>query len=159
MQKNLNNLYLKSFIRCKRKAWLDYQGNKSQKIWSPHQSIEIINQYKTFYKLSDGDLYSGTKACKKGSSGIIGLKVRSKVINNINAEIQPQLLKKVGGHSKWGEYKYIPVVYKLGHRTTKEHLFDLAFCSILLEPFQESKIEKGLVVSNFSNQIIFKKLI
>ena len=158
MQKKLNNLYLKSFIRCKRKAWLDYQGNKSQKIWSPHQSIEIINRYKAFYKISDGDLYSGTKACEDGSSGVIGLKARSKVINNINAEIQPQLLKKVGGHSKWGEYKYIPVVYKLGHRTTKEHLFELAFCSILLEPFQESKIEKGLVISNFSNQINIEKI-
>ena len=83
----------------------------------------------------------------RGSSGVIGLKASSKVINDINAEIQPQLLKKVVGHSKWGEYKYIPVVYKLGHKTTKEHLFDLAFCSILLEPFQESKIEKGLVLS------------
>ncbi len=158
MQKNLNNLYLKSFIRCKRKAWLDYQGNKSDKIWSPHQSIEVINRYKNFYKLTNGDLYFGTKACKKGSSGVIGLKARSKVINNINAEIQPQLLKKVGGNSIWGEYKYIPVVYKLGHRTTKEHLFDLAFCSILLEPFQESKIEKGLVVSNFSNHINIEKI-
>ncbi len=157
MQKNLNNLYLKSFIRCKRKAWLDYQGNKLNKIWTPHQSIEIINRYKNFYKLSDGDLYSGTKACVKGSSGVIGLKARSKVIN-INAEIQPQLLKKVGGFSKWGEYKYIPVVYKLGHRTTKEHLFDLGFCSILLEPFQESKIEKGLVISNFSNQLNIQKI-
>ena len=158
MQKNLNNLYLKSFIRCKRKAWLDYQGNKSQRIWSPHQSIEIIKRYKTFYKLSDGDLYSGEKACKRGSSGVIGLKARSKVINNINTEMQPQLLKKVGGHSKWGEYKYIPVVYKLGHRTTKEHLFDLAFSSILLEPFQEAKIEKGLVISNFSNRINIEKI-
>ena len=143
----MNNLYLKSFIRCKRKAWLDYQGNKSHKIWSPHQSIEIINRYKAFNKLSEGNLYSGTKACKRGSIGVIGLKARSKVINNINVEIQPQLLKKVVGHSKWGEYKYIPVVYKLGHRTTKEHLYELAFCSILLEPFQESKIEKGLVLS------------
>jgi uncharacterized protein len=158
LQKNLNNLYLKSFIRCKRKAWLDYQGNKSNKNWSPHQSIEIINRYKTFYKLSDGDLYSGTKACENGSSGVIGLKASSKVINHIKAEIQPQLLKKVGGHSKWGEYKYIPAVYKLGHRTTKEHLFDLAFCSILLEPFQESKIEKGLVISNFSNQLKIEKI-
>ena len=105
MQKNLNNLYLKSFIRYKRKAWLDYQGNKSHKIWSPHQSIETINQYKNFNKLSNGDLYFGLKACKKGSSGVIGLKASSKVINDIDAEIQPQLLKKVVGHSKWGEYK------------------------------------------------------
>ena len=113
----MNNLYLKSFIRCKRKAWLDYQGNKSQRIWSPHQSIEIINRSKTFYKLSDGDLYSGIKACKKGSTGVIGLKARSKIINNINAEIQPQLLKKVGGNSKWGEYKYIPVAVSYTHLT------------------------------------------
>ena len=100
----------------------------------------------------------GKKACKRGSSGVIGLKARSKVINNINTEMQPQLLKKVGGHSKWGEYKYIPVVYKLGHRTTKEHLFDLAFSSMLLEPFQEAKIEKGLVISNFSNRINIEKI-
>ena len=72
--------------------------------------------------------------------------------------MQPQLLKKVGGHSKWGEYKYIPVVYKLGHRTTKEHLFDLAFSSMLLEPFQEAKIEKGLVIANFSNRINIEKI-
>ena len=113
MQKNLNNLYLKSFIRCKRKAWLDYKGNKSYKIWSPHQSIEIVNRYKNFYKLSEGDLYAGEKACKKGSNGVIGLKVKSKLINNINTEINPQLLKRVSGQSKWGAYKYLPVVYKL----------------------------------------------
>ena len=158
MQINLNNLHLKSFLRCKRKAWLDYHGNKSNRIWSPHQSIEIINRYKNFHTLSDGDLYTGTKACQKGSNGVIGLKVRSKLINNISAEIQPQLLKKIDGHSKWGEYKYIPVIYKLGYRTTKEHLFDLAFCSILLEPLQEAKIDKGLVISNCGNQINIEKI-
>ena len=55
-------------------------------------------------------------------------------------------------------YKYIPVVFKLGHRTTKEHLFDLAFCSILLEPFQKSKIEKGFVISDYSNRINYEKI-
>ncbi len=154
----MNNLYLKSFIRCKRKAWLDYKGNKSYKIWSPHQSIEIVNRYKNFYKISEGDLYSGEKACKKGSNGVIGLKFKSKLINDIKAEINPQLLKKVSGQSKWGAYKYLPVVYKLGHRTTKEHLFDLAFCSILLEPFQKSQIEKGFVISNSSNHINIEKI-
>ena len=154
----MNNLYLKSFIRCKRKAWLDYKGNKSYKIWSPHQSIEIIKRYKNFYKFSEGDLYAGEKACKKGSNGVIGLKFKSKLINNLNTEINPQLLKKVIGQSKWGAYKYLPVVYKLGHRTTKEHLFDLAFCSILLEPFQKSKIEKGFVISDYSNRINYEKI-
>ena len=158
MQRNLNNLHLKSFIRCKRKAWLDCKGNKSYKIWSPHKSIEIINQYQIFHKLSEGDLYSGIKACVKGSKGVIGLKIKNQLIENINAEILPQLLKKVSGKSKWGEYKYMPAVFKLGHRTTKEHLFDLAFCSILLEPFQESKIERGLVISSCSSNIIIEKI-
>ena len=75
----MNNLYLKSFIRCKRKAWLDYKGNKSYKIWSPHQSIEIVNRYKNFHKFCEGDLYAGTKACQKGFSGVIGLKLKSKI--------------------------------------------------------------------------------
>ncbi len=154
----MNNLYLKSFIRCKRKAWLDYKGDKSYKIWSPHQSIEIVHRYKNFYKLCEGDLYAGTKACQKGTNGVIGLKVKSKLINNIRAEIHPQLIKRVSGQSKWGNYKYIPVVYKLGHRTTKEQLFDLAFCSILLEPFQESKIENGFVISNYSNDLNVEKI-
>ena len=158
MLKNLNNLYLKSFIRCKRKAWLDYKGNNSYQIWSPHQPIEIIKRYKTFYRLCEGDLYAGIKACKKGTRGVIGLKLKSKLINNINAEIHPQLIKKESGNSKWGKYKYAPVVYKLGKRTTKEHLFDLAFCSILLEPFQESKITNGFVISNYSNHINIEKI-
>ena len=154
----MNNLYLKSFIRCKRKAWLDYKGNKSYKIWSPHQSIEVVNRYKNFHKLTNGDLYAGLKGCQKGSNGVIGLKVKSKLYNNLNAEIHPQLLKRVNGQSKWGAYKYIPAVFKLGHRTTKEHLFDLSFCSILLEPFQESQVKKGLVISNHSNQINIEKI-
>ena len=154
----MNNLHLKSFLRCKRKAWLDFNGNKSYKIWSPQKSIEIINQYQNFYKLSNGDLYSGSKACERGSRGVIGLKIKANLIHNINVEIQPQLLSKSIGKSKWGKYKYIPAVYKLGHRTTKEHLFDLAFCSILLEPFQESKIEKGLVISNNANNIYIEKI-
>ena len=52
-----------------------------------------------------------------------------------------------------GQYKYLPAVYKLGRKTTKEHLFDLAFSSILLESFQESKIEKGLVISSFVGKV------
>ena len=36
---------------------------------------------------------------------------------------------------------------------TKEHFFDLSLSSILLENFQESKIEKGLVISNLGNEV------
>ena len=154
----MNNLNLKSFIRCKRKAWLDSKGDKSFQIWSPHTAIKTINQYEIFKELSKSDLYSGLKACEKGSQGVIGLKIKGDLIQNINAEVYPQLLVKTIGKSKWGNYKYIPAVYKLGHRTTREHLFDLAICSILLETFQGSKIDRGLVISNFANNINIEEI-
>ena len=99
----MNNLYLKSFLRCKRKAWLEYKGNKSLRIWSPQKSIEKINQYQSFSNFSNGDLYSGSKACEIGSKGVIGLKIKGLLIPNIIAEIHPQLLVKTVGESKWGK--------------------------------------------------------
>ena len=149
----MNTLYLKSFIRCKRKAWLDFKGNKSCEIWSPHKAIYKINQYQIFSEFCNGDIYTGLKACKNGSQGVIGFKINEIIFQNINVEIQPQLLVKTTGRSKWGTYKYLPAVYKIGHKTTKEHLLDLAFSSIVLETFQESKIEKGLVISSFDNKV------
>ena len=149
----MNTIYLKSFIRCKRKAWLDFKGDKSYEVWSPHKAIDKVNQYQIFSKLCNGEIYTGLKACEKGYQGVIGLKINGKFFQNVKAEIHPQLLLRTKGISKWGSYKYLPAVYKLGYKTTKEHLFDLAFSSILLESFQESKIEKGLVISSFDKKI------
>ncbi|MDC3019693.1 TM0106 family RecB-like putative nuclease [Prochlorococcus sp. AH-736-E15] len=148
----MNSLYLKSFIRCKRKAWLDFKGDKSYEVWSAHKAIDKVNQYQIFSKLCNGEIYTGLKGFKKGYQGVIGLKIKGKLLHNVNAEIHPQLLLRTKGTSKWGPYKYLPVVYKLGYKTTKEHLFDLAFSSILLDSFQETKIEKGLVVSSLGTR-------
>jgi len=121
-------------------------------VWSAHKAIYKVNQFQIFSKLCDGEIYTGLNACKKGYKGVIGLKIKGKFFQNIYAEIHPQLLLKTKGISRWGPYKYLPAIYKLGHKTTKEHLFELAFSSILLESFQESKIEKGLVISSFGNK-------
>jgi len=149
----LNNLYLKSYIRCKRKAWLDFKGNKSCEVWSPHKAIDKVNQFQIFSEFCNGEIYTGLKACENGYQGVIGLKIKGNFFQDINAEIRPQLLVKTKGKSKWGQYKYLPAVYKLGHKTTKEHIFDLAFSSMLFESFQESKIEKGLVISSFEKKV------
>ncbi len=149
----MNSLHLKSFIRCKRKAWLDFKGKKSYEVWSPHKAIDKINQFQIFSEFCNSEIYTGLKACKNGYKGVIGLKIKGNLFQNIYAEIRPQLLVKTKGKSKWGLYKYLPAVYKLGHKTTKEHLFDLAFSSMLLESFQESKIEKGLVISSLDKKV------
>ncbi|MDC3031636.1 TM0106 family RecB-like putative nuclease [Prochlorococcus sp. AH-716-P08] len=149
----MNSLHLKSFTRCKRKAWLDFKGKKSYQVWSPHIAIDKINQFQIFSEFCSSEIYTGLKACENGYQGVIGLKIKGYLFQDINAEIRPQLLVKTKGKSKWGQYKYLPAVYKLGHKTTKEHIFDLAFSSMLLEAFQESKIEKGLVISSFDKKV------
>ncbi|MBO8220350.1 TM0106 family RecB-like putative nuclease [Prochlorococcus marinus] len=149
----MNSLLLKSFTRCKRKAWLDFKGKKSYEVWSPHKAIDKINQFQIFSEFCNSEIYTGLKACENGYQGVIGLKIKENLFQNINAEIRPQLLVKAQGKSKWGSYKYLPAVYKLGHKTTKEHLFDLAFSSMLLESFQKSKVEKGLVISSFDKKV------
>ena len=109
------------------------KGDKSYEVWSANKAIDKVNQYQIFSKLCNGEIYKGLKACKKGYQGVIGLKIKGKFFQNINVEIHPQLLLRTKGISKWGPYKYLPAVYKLGHKTTKEHLFDLflvLFCWI-----------------------------
>ena len=93
----MNTLYLKSFIRCKRKAWLDFKGDKSYEVWSAHKAIVTVKQYQTFSKLCNGEIYKGLKACEESYQGVIGLKIKGKFFQNINAEIHPQLLLRTKG--------------------------------------------------------------
>ncbi len=155
----MNNILLKSYLRCKRKAWLDFKGDKKYKSWSAQNSIQLINQHKNFNLLTKGNLFSGLKACERGYEGVIGLKISQTLKEDLNAIAYPPLLIKSKGRSKWGEYKYLPVVSKLGHKTTKEHYFELALCAILLESFEEVSIDNGLVISTFKNKFNYEKIV
>ncbi len=154
----MNNLLLKSYLRCKRKAWLDLWGKKSLKTWSAQQSIHLITEFSNFNQFTDGDLFKGKKACEKGVKGVIGIKIRDKFKNDLKIEINPSLLIRTNGDSIWGKYKYLPAVSKLGRRTTREHLLDLALCSIFIEKFQKAKIEYGLVISSQNQKISTEKI-
>ena len=149
----MNNLLLKSYLRCKRKAWLDYKGNKLYKSWSPQKSIEQITEYKNFKAYTGGDLYTGIKACELGYKGVIGLIIKYELKENCNTILRPSMLVKTIGKSKWGNYKYVPAVSRLGQRTTREHLLDLALCAIFLEKIQKSRVEYGLVLSSYGNKL------
>ena len=82
-RKFLNNLLLKSYLRCKRKAWLDLWGEKSLKSWSAQQSIYLITEFSNFNQFTSGDLFKGRKACEKGVKGVIGIKIRDTLKNNL----------------------------------------------------------------------------
>ena len=154
----MNNLLLKSYLRCKRKAWLEFHVDKSVQTWSAQKSIQMITEYENFNKFTNGNLYSGYKACEKGFQGVINLKIKDKIYEDIDIEIHPHLLIKTKGKSIWGEYQFIPATSKLGRKTTKEHLIDIAFCSISIEKLQKAKIDYGLVISSRKNQIYTEKI-
>ena len=153
----MNNLLLKSYLRCKRKAWLELLGEKSLKTWSAQQSINLITEFKNFNEFTDGELFKGKKACEKGFKGVIGLKIIDKLKNNLKIEINPSLLIRTNGESIWGKYKYVPAVSKLGRRTTREHQLDLALCSIFIEKYQKAKVEYGLIISSQNNKLNTEK--
>ena len=87
----MNNILLKSYLRCKRKAWLDYKGDKRYKSWSAQSSIQLINQHKNFNLISNGNLFSGIKACERGYKGVIGLKINQIPLVELHMEISMEL--------------------------------------------------------------------
>ena len=145
-------------MRCKRKAWLDLNGNKALRNWSPQKSLQIVQEFNNFKKFTGGDLYKGIKACERGYKGVIGYKIETKIIGDFDIEVNPSILIKIKGNSIWGDYKYIPAVSKLGKRTTIEHLLDLALCAIVLEKTQLSQVDYGLVIYNSKNKIETEKI-
>ena len=149
----MNNTFLKSYLKCRRKAWLDYNGNHAHKIWSPYKAIEQITQYRNFFKFTNGELFKGIDGCKKGYMGVFGITLEETLDRDEYFKVKPALLVRTKGVTIWGEYKYIPAISKLGHKTTKEHLYDLSICSIFLEKYQKTLINEGLVISNFQDKI------
>ena len=154
----MNNTLLKSYLRCKRKAWLDFKGNKYHQKWSAQKSIQLITEYKNFKNYTNGNIYTGLKGCEQGYKGVLGIKINNHGQNDLSIQVNPSILIKDSGNSIWGNYKYIPAVSKLGRRTNKTHLYDLALSSILLEDFQNSRVEHGLVISTHKNILKTEKI-
>ena len=154
----MNNFLLKSYLKCKRKAWLDFKGDKKLKSWSAQNSIQNFVEFKTFEEYTENSLFSGLKGCKDGYKGVLGIKIHSNLKQDLESVINPSILIKEKGESIWGKYKYIPAISKLGNRTTKEHLFDLALSSVALEKFQNSRVDHGIVLKRYKNHIKAEKI-
>ena len=103
----MNNFLLKSYLKCKRKAWLDYKGDQKYKSWSAQNSIQNFVESKTFEEYTDNNLFSGLKGCENGYMGVLGIKIHHNLKQNLEIIVNPSILKKEKGESIWGKYKYI----------------------------------------------------
>ena len=149
----LSDKLLRSWIRCKRKAWLDSYGELNQRIWTAHHSLHLDHQKKSFYALSFGKLSQGIEGCKAGEDFIVGMSLGMRLKEGQLIKVRPALLQKVAGQSIWGKYAYRPVLVRNGKRTTREIRQALALSSILLENLQKNPVPLGLSISQNNNYL------
>ena len=142
----LNDRLLRSWLRCKRRAWLDQFGDSDQRLWTAHRELQLDEQRRSFSTLFPQKPQRGEGAAAAGAPAVVGLRLKGP-IGGMAVEAHPPLLQRVKGSSRWGEHAYRPVIFRQGRRTTREHRVVLALWGRLLEAAQQGAVANGLVLS------------
>ena len=143
---HLNDRLLRSWLRCRRRAWLDRHGPLERRQWSAHRGLALEDQQRSFQALLPGRPGRGEAACRDGLPGVVGLRLRGRS-GGVLVEAQPSLLERVPGASRWGAHAYRPVLARQGRRLTREHRLQLALLGRLLAEHQQTPVPQALVVA------------
>ncbi len=157
--KAITDRILCSWIRCKRKAWLDLNENNQKKIWSPHRALQLDHQHKSVEEFLQNSPQRGVQGFHRGAEEVVGVRLKGVTPLGLSIEGHPLLLQKIKGKSCWGAFSYIPIAVRQGHRVTREKRLSLAFWGYLLEQLQKVEVKYGLVISKGSNGLEVEKII
>ena len=138
--KPLTDRLLRSWSRCRRRAWLDRHGDQGKRVYTAHRTLQLDDQQRSFVALLPHKPGHGLAACERGEVGVVGLRLRGRTAEGYSIEAHPALLQRQPGRSRWGDYIYRPVLARQGRRLTREHRLQLALSARLLELFQLSLI-------------------
>ena len=142
----LTDRLLRSWLRCRRKAWLDRRGDPAQRRWTAHRNLLLDDQQRCFVALLPDKPAHGAAGCAAGAAGVVGLRLKGHGPSGERLEAHPPLLRRVSGRSRWGDFSYQPVLARQGRRMTREHQLPLALMALLLEQEQQSPVRDALVV-------------
>ncbi|MBA4733348.1 MAG: TM0106 family RecB-like putative nuclease [Synechococcus sp.] len=142
----LTDRLLRSWLRCRRKAWLDRYGDSSLRQWTAHRNLLLDDQQRCFVALLPQKPGRGEAACAAGADGVVGLRLKGEGPGGEALEAHPPLLRRVKGTSRWGPFAYQPVLARQGRRMTREHQLPLALMALLLEQEQQAPVTEMLVV-------------
>ena len=142
----LNDRLLRSWLRCRRKAWLDRHADPADRQWTAHRNLQLDDQQRCFVALLPQRPGHGDAACRDGAPGVVGLRLKGQGPAGEALEAHPPLLLKVQGQSRWGRFAYQPVLARQGRRLTREHQLPLALSAQLLESEQQAPVPELLVV-------------
>ena len=142
----LTDRLLRSWLRCRRRAWLDRHGDPALRQWTAHRNLMLDDQQRCFVALLPQKPGRGEAACAEGADGVVGLRFKGKGPGGEALEAHPPLLRRVSGRSRWGDFAYQPVLARQGRRMTREHQLPLALMALLLEQEQQAPVTEMLVV-------------
>jgi uncharacterized protein len=143
----LTDRLLRSWVRCRRRAWLDRHGPPEDRLWSAHRALALDDQLRSFQSLLPQRPGHGEAACREGQPGVVGLRLVGSGPGGTRLEAHPSLLERVEGASCWGPHSYRPVLARQGRRLTREHRVLLALWGRLLAERQRAPVPHGLVVA------------
>ena len=138
----LTDRLLRSWLRCRRRAWLDRHGDPSDRRWTAHRNLQLDDQQRCFVALLPERPGHGEAACAAGAAGVVGLRLKGEGPGGERLEAHPPLLRRVKGQSRWGA-PYQPVMASEA-RMTREHQLPLALMVRLLEQHQQASISRCL---------------
>ena len=142
----LTDRLLRSWLRCRRKAWLDRHGDSADRRWTAHRNLLLDDQQRCFVALMPTKPGHGEEACASGQEGVVGLRLKGDGPAKEPLEAHPPLLRRVKGESRWGGFAYQPVLARQGRRMTREHQLPLALMALLLEQYQQGTVSDMLVL-------------
>ena len=80
--KPITDHLLRSWIRCRRKAWLEIYGDKQKKFWTAHSTLQLNHQIDCFHNLAQKSYGIGIQACKQGKNIAYGIRLKYPLITN-----------------------------------------------------------------------------
>ncbi len=149
----LTDRLLRSWLRCRRRAWLDRHGPAAARRWSAHRALALQDQLHSFQSLLPARPGHGEAACQRGDGGVVGLRLRGAGPGGLPLEAHPPLLLRVEAPSRWGGHGYRPVLVRQGRHLTREHRLVLALWGRLLASHQGAAVPQGLVLAGAGQQL------
>jgi uncharacterized protein len=154
----LTDRLLRSWVRCRRRAWLDQHGPSEQRQWNAHRALALQEQVQSFQALIARRPGHGLDAAQAGAEAVVGLRLKGMGPAGLPVEAHPPLLQRIDGSSRWGDWSYRPVLARQGYRVTREHRVQLALWGRLLASLQQATVSHGLVVAGGGRQLQQERL-
>ena len=156
--KPLTDRLLRSWVRCRRRAWLDVHGDPDARIYTAHRTLQLDDQQRSFVALLPKKPAAGLAGLADGAQGVVGVRLRGEGPEGLRLEAHPALLQRVKGHSRWGAFAYRPVLARQGRRLTREHRLPLALAGRLLADLQQAPVPDALAVAGAGRRLDKERL-